>query len=112
MAWIMENRGRLLENVVAVELFRRRRRAFYYKGTNECDFVIQEGTRVVEAWQVCWELTPSNEKRELAGLAEAMRELGVPRGGILTYAQEGTRKIEGKTMPILPVWKWLLNAAV
>ncbi len=104
-----ENRGRLLENVVAIELFRRRRRTFYFKGAHECDFVVQEGTRAVEAWQVCWDLTPSNEKRELAGLAEAMSELGVRRGGILTYALEGTRKVNGRSVPVLPVWKWLLT---
>ncbi len=107
-----ENRGRLLENVVALELFRTRRRAFYYKGTNECDFVVQEGTRVAEAWQVCWELAPSNEKRELAGLCEAMRELGARKGGILTYAHEGTRKVEGRSVPVIPVWKWLLAPSV
>ena len=105
-----ENRGRLLENVVAIELFRNRRRAMYFKGKGECDFVVQEGTRPAEAWQACWELNGSAEKREMRGLLEAQRELGIKKGAILTYNQEGTRTFEGETLEVVPVWKWLLGA--
>ncbi|MCK7467885.1 MAG: DUF4143 domain-containing protein [Desulfosudis oleivorans] len=63
-----ENRGKLLENAVAVEMFRRRAECFYYKGRRECDFIIKEGTKPKAAIQVCWELTPKNETRELRGL--------------------------------------------
>jgi hypothetical protein len=105
-----ENRGRLLENVVAIELFRNRRRAMYFKGKKECDFIVQEGTRPLEAWQVCWELTGSNEKREASGLVEARRELGVIKGAILTYNQEGTKTSNGAAIKMLPVWKWLLSS--
>ncbi|MEW5901356.1 MAG: ATP-binding protein [Acidobacteriota bacterium] len=105
-----ENRGRLLENVVAIELVRNRRRVMHFKGKGECDFIVQEGTRPKEAWQVCWELTRSSEKREMNGLAEARRELGIKKGGLLTYNQEGPRLLEGAKIPLLPVWKWLLKA--
>ncbi|MBS3918740.1 MAG: ATP-binding protein [Deltaproteobacteria bacterium] len=103
-----ENRGYLLENVVALELLRRGRRMFYFKGTHECDFILQEGRHPSEAWQVCWELTARNEPRELKGLLEAMRQFKIPRGGILTYDQEEVRTINGLKIPIIPVWKWLL----
>jgi predicted AAA+ superfamily ATPase len=104
-----ENRGRLLENIVAVELFRNRRRAMHYKGKGECDFILQEGTRPTEAWQVCWEIGRSNEKREMNGLASARTELGIKKGGILTYNQEGTRTLNGTKSPLIPVWRWLLK---
>ena len=104
-----ENRGRLLENVVAIELFRNRRRVMCFKGKGECDFIVQEGTRPKEAWQVCWEISRSNEKREMNGLAAARRELGVKKGGILTYNQEGTRTLDGAKIPLVPIWKWLLK---
>lgn len=104
-----ENRGRLLENVVAIELIRNRSRAMYFKGKSECDFILQEGTRPKEAWQVCWEISRSNEKREMNGLAAARRELGIKKGGILTYNQEGTRTLEGAKIPLIPVWEWLLK---
>jgi len=104
-----ENRGRLLENIVAVELFRRRAKPTYFKNKVECDFIVQSGRRPEEAWQVCWELNADNEKRELKGFAEAQRSLGVMAGGILTYSQEGTRKINGTDVRLVPVWKWLLG---
>ena len=103
-----ENRGHLLENVVALEFFRRRRRFLYYKNAGECDFLVQEGTHAAEAWQVCWTLDRSNEKREINGLLKALREYRIPEGGILTYRQEDTRKIEGTAVRIVPVWMWLL----
>jgi len=103
-----DNRGRLLENAVAVELFRRRVKTMYYKGKGECDFVVQMRPRPEEAWQVCWELNRDNEKRELQGISEVRRGVGIDGGGILTYSQEGTRTINGATILVQPVWKWLL----
>ena len=107
-----ENRGRLLENVAAVELFRRRAKTMYFKNKVECDFIVQRGRRPEEAWQVCWELNAENEKRELKGFAEARRSLGIKAGGILTYSQEGTRKINGTEVRLQPVWKWLLGKSL
>jgi len=104
-----ENRGRLLENVVAIEFFRNRRKTMYFKGKSECDFVIQEGTRPTEAWQVCWEVGRLNEKREARGLVEARRELGIKKGTLLTYNQEEATVFEGTSIKTVPVWKWLLN---
>jgi hypothetical protein len=103
-----ENRGHLLENVVALEFLRRQRQTFYFKETQECDFILQEGRRPSEAWQVCWEMTPQNEQRELKGLLEAMRRYKIPKGGILTYDQEGVRTVNGTNVRMVPVWKWLL----
>ena len=107
-----ENRGKVLENLVAIEFFRREQEMFYFKGKHECDFILKEGTQAREAIQVCWELRPQNEKRELQGLMEAMTTLRLRKGRVLTYAQEEARKIEGRTVSILPVWKWLLNGGV
>ncbi|MEK7270810.1 MAG: ATP-binding protein [Planctomycetota bacterium] len=104
-----EKRGALLENAVAVELFRRQRRMFYFKERHECDFVLQEGTRASEAWQVCWEVHSGNERRELRGLLEAFETLKIRRGGILTYDQEGTRRVSGRTIRLVPAWKWMLG---
>jgi predicted AAA+ superfamily ATPase len=81
----------------------------YFKGRGECDFVVQEGTRLSEAWQVCWELAGKTGERELNGLAEARRELKIGRGAILTYDQESAGSVEGKTIRVVPVWKWLLG---
>ena len=104
-----ENRGNALENIVAIEILRRRREMFYFRRGSECDFIIKEGTRPVQAIQVCWELGPRNRKRELKGLSVAMDTLDLEHGLILTYDQEGSEQIGGREIPVRPVWKWLLS---
>lgn len=104
-----ENRGKVLENLVAIELYRRGQETYYFKGRNECDFIVKAGPRPTEAIQVCWKLTPRNEKRELAGLAEALRTLGLTTGAILTFAQAGEREMAGQAIQVQPVWRWLLD---
>ncbi len=105
----VENRGRLLENIVAIELVRKRCRVMYFKSKGECDFIVREGAKPKEAWQVCWEVGRVSEKREINGLAAAHRELGIKKGGILTYNQEGTQTLARAKIPLFPVWKWLLG---
>lgn len=104
------NRGRWLENAVAVEWARREQEFFYFQGTRECDFILANQGRPTEAWQVCWEMTPENEKRELGGLAEAMAKTGVSAGGILTFDQVGERRLPGgREVKLIPLWRWMLE---
>ena len=104
-----ENRGKLLENVVAQELARGGNQLSFFKGKGECDFVLTGGgLGAGMAIQVCWELNQRNERRELSGVAEAMKALDLRRGMILTYNQEEMVRHEGHEIALLPVWKWLL----
>lgn len=104
-----ENRGKLLENAVAIEIFRRRKECFYFKGRRECDFIIKEGSKPTMAIQVCWELTSKNESRELKGLREAMTSFKIENGLILTNDEEGNLTFEGANIRVMPVWQWLLE---
>jgi predicted AAA+ superfamily ATPase len=90
-----ENRGRIIENIVAIELFRRGTETYYFKNRNECDFIIKQGGKPTHAIQVCWELTTRNEKREMAGLMDACGSLGLTSGTILTYDQDERREKDG-----------------
>lgn len=103
-----ENSGRLLENLVFIELKRRGSEVFYHSGRGECDFLLRKGSTVVQAIQVCHTLTDTNQKRELAGLLEAMELHNLNEGLILTTNREEQIPIEGKTIHIRQVWKWLL----
>lgn len=103
-----ENRGRILENVVAIHLFRHETELYYFKNRHECDFVVKRGPQPTHALQVCWELTEHSERRELAGLVDACSTLDLPSGVILTYAQEEERQAKDLRISVLPVWKWLL----
>ena len=105
-----ENRGRIIENIVAIELFRRGMEAYYFKNKNECDFIIKQGHKPKQAIQVCWELTSRNEKREIAGLVDACGSFGLTSGTILTYAQEEEVDKDGLKISVQPVWRWLLEA--
>ncbi len=104
-----QDKGKLLENLVAIELKRRNKEIYYHKEKNECDFVIKEKLKIVNAIQVCYSLDDKNEKREYSGLLEAMKKFNVNIGSILTYDQENELKIEDKKIFVKPVWKWLLE---
>jgi hypothetical protein len=104
-----ENRGKILENVAAVELYRQQREAFYHQGRKECDFIVLADGKPSEAIQVCWELNDRTENREFSGLQEAMKAFHIKKGTILTYSQSGSRTLLGRDIEIVPVWKWLLS---
>jgi len=104
-----QNKGNLLENLVAIELKRRGNDIYYYKDKLECDFLIKEKLKIVGAIQVCFNLDEKNEKREFNGLVEAIKKFNLKKGLVLTYGQEEEIEIEKKKIIIKPVWKWLLE---
>ena len=104
-----ENKGRILENLVFLELKRNEDEIYYFSEKGECDFVIRDGTKIARAIQVCYDLNQDNREREIKGLAEAMNKFKLKEGLILTYNQEDELKEDGKKIVIKPVWKWLLE---
>jgi predicted AAA+ superfamily ATPase len=104
------DRGRMLENLVYIELLRRGRSVYFFRNPGECDFITEEGGTVTAAIQVCYELTRENRDREIAGLAGAMGRYGLTEGIILTGNQEETFVQGVTTVHILPAWKWLIAA--
>ena len=52
---------------------------------------------------------PNTRKRELGGLAEALTFFNCEQGYLLTRDHEETVNHDGKTILILPLWKWLLT---
>jgi hypothetical protein len=103
------DKGKILENLVFLELKRDAKEMYYYKDKNECDFVIKQKLSISEAIQVCYELNEKNEEREISGLIEAMEQFNLKVGLILTFEQEDEKIINNKKILIKPVWKWLLD---
>lgn len=101
--------GKLLENLVYLELRRKNKNIFYHRKNYECDFLIQKKNTITQAFQVTNELNSDNEKREIRGLTEALDSYKLNEGIILTTGQETELKINNKTIKVLPVWKWLLD---
>jgi hypothetical protein len=104
-----ENKGRVLENIVFIELKRKGKEVFYYSDKVECDFVIREKTKINLAIQVCYEFNDMNKDREISGLVEALKKFNLKEGLILTYDQDDKFEVEGKKIILKPVWKWMLE---
>ncbi len=106
-----EDLGRLLENLVFIELKRRNKEIYYFKGKKECDFIVKDGFKLSQAIQVTQELNKNNREREINGLIEAMQKYKLKQGIILIQdqKQEKEEKIKGKKIKFIPLWKWLLD---
>ncbi len=101
--------GRLLENIVFIELQRRGLEVYYHKGKHECDFIIKSKTKITAAIQVSWSVADeATLNREINGLMEAMNEHKLKKGIILTDGESREIKLKGKLIVIMPVWKWML----
>ncbi|MCF7794993.1 ATP-binding protein [Patescibacteria group bacterium] len=104
-----QDKGKLLENLVFLELQRRQQTVFYYSNNNECDFLVKDNKSINQAIQVVYDLNQKNRDRELAGIFEAMEKFDVKNGLIITYNHEETVTIDGKKISIIPAWKWILE---
>ncbi|MEX0669867.1 MAG: ATP-binding protein, partial [Pirellulales bacterium] len=115
------NRGRLLEALVAIELYRRQLRGqcrlFYWKdsGQSEVDFVVHEGRTVQTLIQVCADIRqPKTLAREIRGLIRAGHQLRCDDLVLLTESEsfESQETWHGQTAIIRrrPIWQWLAGA--
>jgi predicted AAA+ superfamily ATPase len=108
-----EDLGRIVENIVFLELFRSGKEVYYWRDRTgrEVDFVIKEGLKVNELVQVCWKLEDENtRRREITALVKAMDELKLKEGIIITDDKEGQENINGKSVTYKPLWKWLVQS--
>ena len=97
-----DNMGRRLENLVFLHLRRRYKHIFYYKDRGECDFIAIEKNTVKEAIQVCLTITNENFDREYNGLLEAIQNLGLKQGTIVTLNQSDTFEKDGIIIRMIP----------
>ena len=105
-----EDKGRMLENLVFIELKRRGKEVYYHKGKKECDFIIKENLNIVQAVQVSQTLiNEETRKREVSGLVDALKTYNLKEGLILTEDEEDEFEEKGFRIKVMPVWKWLLK---
>ncbi len=108
----INDHGRLMENLVFVELMRRGKNVYYYKSPDnkEVDFVISEKNKVRQLMQVAYSMDDfSTKEREIKSLLKAGKELKCNNLAVITWDREGEEKIHGKTVKFVPLWKWLLQ---
>ncbi len=102
--------GRAFENIVYIELKRRKKEVYYCKSKYECDFIINEKNKIVNAVQVCYKpYDKKTRERELNGLLEAMNKFKLKKGLIITENESRIEKLDRKEITYTPLWKWLLE---
>lgn len=107
-----DNMGRRLENLVFLHLRRKYKHIFYYKDHGECDFITMEKSALKEAIQVCLSIKDENFDREYKGLLEAMENLGLQKGFIITLNQSDTFEKDGMVIKMIPVSGFLMNGVL
>jgi len=105
------NIGRLMENLVVLELKRRGKEIYYYFESNfEVDFVLVENRRVAQLIQVCF--NPSNlitKKREITSLVKVSEKLKCDNLLIISWDEEKEEEFLEKKIKFIPLWRWLLE---
>ena len=104
-----DNMGRRFENLIFLHLRRKYKHIFYYKDRGECDFVAMEKNTVKEAVQVCLTVNDENFDREYNGLLEAMQNLGLKEGSIITLNQSDIFEKDGMTIKMIPAHEYFKN---
>jgi hypothetical protein len=114
---ILTNHDSLLENLVFTALRRVTPEIFYHKTKTgrEVDLVallpsVPEQERAVMLIQVCASLAdPRIKQSEVRSLSEAMVELAVAEGTIVTWRTDETIPVGFGTIQVVPVWRFLLE---
>lgn len=101
--------GRVLENMVFLQLRRLYHEIFYFRQKKECDFIVCEKGKPVAIIQVCMDLSSDNLEREMAGIREAMEFFKMNKGIIITHNQEDVFTFGDQTVKVLPFNKWALG---
>ena len=104
----------LLENIVAVSLFRKygndkdNERIFFYKQNVEVDFYIPDEELAI---QVSYSIENSDhtENREVEALQKLPKGLSCKRRMIITYDEERIIEDNYGTIEVIPCWKWLMD---
>ncbi len=103
---LLEDKGRMLENSVYLQLRTKYKDIQYYKDeVSECDFIIKDSENKHIAVQVCWKLTPNNLQREIDGLKNAVKAANAIKGIIISLNQEDLLD----DFAVIPAWKWALE---
>ncbi|MCJ7617874.1 MAG: ATP-binding protein [Desulfobacterales bacterium] len=106
-----KNIGKIMENLVFLQLRRHHQDIFYYKTNqnHEVDFYVPSQQLAIQVSQeLSDEETRLREFRSLIELSEEKKEQNLLQ--IVTLADRESITIEGTTMEVLPLYEWLLSA--
>ena len=112
----LNNFGRLYENIVAVELKRKKKECYYWKNAEkeEVDFVIKNNSKINQLVQVCYDVNdPDTKKREVKALLKASKDLKCNNLLVISQDYFGEESLEWfgikRKIKFMPLWRWLLE---
>jgi len=110
------NMGRLLENMVFIELIRRQNKpeleVFYYRTRNqrEIDFLIRKGHQIQQLIQVSYDISNAKTlKREIDALIEAAAELQCNNLILINWEIDKQIIMNERMVQLVSVYRWLLE---
>jgi len=101
--------GRIAENIVYNHLVNSGKDVYYDANGYECDFVVKQGERIVDAIQVCWKLDEENKAREIKGLVSSMKKFRLKEGIVVNSDQKKEEEVEGMKIKYVPMIEFLLG---
>lgn len=104
--------GRLMENVVFLELRRREKELYYFKDERgrEVDFLVKDGNKVSELIQVSYSVEePETFEREVSALLSASEKLDCENLTVINWDRDDLIDVKGKRIRLVPLWKFLLG---
>jgi predicted AAA+ superfamily ATPase len=113
----MGDKGRRIENIVAIELFRKKHylnpllEIYFWKDYSglEVDFVLKEGLEIKQLVQVCYDIDDlTTRDRELKALVKASKYLECWNLVVITWDYENKEEFNGEKIEFISLWKWLL----
>ncbi len=99
-----EDKGKLTENLVFLELKRQNKQVYYWANQNEVDFVIKNEDNSLQGINVSF--TDKIKERETKGLKELKKQKKKTKK--LTLITKNTEKKE-HGITFIPLWKWLIT---
>ena len=106
----IREKGKLMENLVLIELKRREKEVYYWLNNYEVDFVIVKGRRARQLLQVCYDISDYETKeRKVKALVKASDVLKCKDLLCITWDYEGEERLKQKKIRFVPLWKWLLE---
>ncbi len=109
--YFSQNNGRLLENLIFLELKKAGKKVAYYSSNFECDFVVYKGKSISDAIQVCFNLNSSHSTRvrEINSIINTCKLLGLKEGKIVTISEEEKLSHDNIDIRIIPAYKFILS---
>lgn len=106
--FIMNPDTKLLENLVAIYMYKKYgEKLQYYNRNVEVDFMVEEkGLAVQVSWSIVDETT---RNREVDALVKAAKYLNIDKAYIVTFNEEDTIMKDNLNIEVLPIYKLLLG---